>query len=77
MANVFQMLKKATRRHRLTRLHELCCKGFADKSVKGFENVTLATWTELMGYYRMVQLRQENRAGLTRQARKVLSRIGL
>ena len=66
MANIFQMLKEATRKHRLTRLHELCCKGFADKSVKGFENVTLATWTELMGYYGVLANHQEIKPVLSR-----------
>ena len=77
MVNVFQMLKKATRKHKIVKLHKLCCKGIADKPVKGFKNVTLTTWMELMGYYSMVQLHQENRAALSKQARTVLFRIGL
>lgn len=77
MANVFQMLKRTSHRHKIVKLHELCCKGIADKPVKGFKNVTLTTWVELMGYYSMAQLHQENRAALSRQARSVLSQIGL
>lgn len=77
MANIFQMLKEATRKHKIVKLHELCCKGIANKPVKGFKNVTLTTWVELMGHYSMAQLHQENRAALSRQARNVLSRIGL
>ena len=77
MANVFQMLKEATHRHKIVRLHRLCCKGTAQKPVRGFKNVTLATWVELMGYYRACTDNQENRAALSRQARKVLSQIGL
>lgn len=77
MANVFTYIKEASRRRKIVQLHKLCCKGIADKPVKGFKNVTLTTWVELMGHYSMAQLHQENRAALSRQARKVLSRIGL
>lgn len=77
MANVFQMLKKATRRRKIVRLHKLCCKGTAQKPVRGFKNVVWETWVELMGYYRACTDHQENRAALSRQARNVLSRIGL
>ena len=77
MANVFQMLKKTIRRRKIVKLHELCCKGTAQKPVRGFKNVVWETWVELMGYYSMAQLHQENRAALSRQARKVLSQIGL
>ena len=77
MVNVFQMLKKATCRHKIVKLHRLCCKGTAQKPVRGFKNVAWETWVELMGYYRACTDHQENRAALSRQARNVLSRIGL
>ena len=77
MSNVFQMLKKASHRRKIVRLHKLCCKGIADKYVKGFKNVTLTTWVELMGYFRACTDHQENRAALSKQAKTVLFRIGL
>lgn len=77
MTNVFKMLKEVSRRRKIVRLHRLCCKGTAQKPVRGFENVPWETWVELMGYYSMVQLHQENRAALSKQARTVLFRIGL
>lgn len=77
MANVFTYIKEASRRHKIVKLHKLCCKGTAQKPVRGFKNVPWETWVELMGYYSMVQLHQENRAALSKQARTVLFRIGL
>ena len=77
MANVFQMLKKANHRRKITRLHRLCCKGTAQKPVRGFENVAWETWLELMGYYGVLANHQEIKPVLSRQARNVLSRIGL
>lgn len=77
MTNVFKMLKEATRRHKIVRLHKLCCKGTAQKPVRGFKNVAWETWVELMGYYRACTDHQENRAALSKQARTVLFRIGL
>ena len=77
MANVFQMVKEANHRRKIARLHRLCCKGTAQKPVRGLENVPWETWVELMGYYRACTNHQENRAALSRQARNVLSRIGL
>lgn len=77
MANVFQMLKKVTRRHKIVKLHRLCCKGTAQKPVRGFKNVAWETWVELMSYYGTLADRSEIKPALSRQARKVLSRIGL
>lgn len=77
MANVFTYIKEATRRHKIVKLHELYCKGIADKPVRGFKNVAWETWVELMSYYGTLADRSEIKPALSRQARKVLSRIGL
>lgn len=77
MTNVFQMVKEASRRRKIVRLHRLCCKGCAQKPVRGFKNVPWETWVELMSYYGTLADRSEIKPALSRQARKVLSRIGL
>lgn len=43
MANVFTYIKEASRRRKIVRLHKLCCKGTAQKPVRGFENVAWQT----------------------------------
>lgn len=77
MANVFTYIKEASLRHKIVKLHKLCCKGTAQKPVRGFKNVPWETWVELMGYYRACTGYQEIKPALSRQARNVLSRIGL
>ena len=77
MVNVFTYIKEASRRRKIVRLHKLCCKGMSQKPVRGFENVAWQTWLELMGYYGMLANHSEIKPALSRQARKVLSRIGL
>ena len=77
MTNVFQIIKKATRRHKIVRLHRLCCKGMSQKSVRGFESVSWLTWLELMGYYGVLANHQEIKPVLSKQAKTVLFRIGL
>lgn len=77
MANVFTYIKEASRRRKIVRLHKLCCKGTAQKPVRGFKNVAWETWVELMSYYGTLADRSEIKPALSRQARNVLSQIGL
>ena len=77
MANVFTYIKEAGRRRKIVRLHRLCCKGCAQKPVRGFENVPWETWVELMSYYGTLANHNEIKPMLSKQARKVLFRIGL
>lgn len=77
MANVFQMVKEASHKYKIVRLHKLCCKGMCQKPVRGFKNVAWETWVELMSYYGTLADRSEIKPALSRQARNVLFRIGL
>lgn len=68
---------EAIRKHRRSSaLQQLCIKGIAGKDIPGFENISLQTWVELMGIYRMLTYDQPL-PPMTKDAGIVISKVGL
>ena len=57
-------------------LQQLCIKGIAGKDIPGLENISLQTWVELMGIYRMLTYDQPM-PPMTKDAGIVISKVGL
>ena len=68
---------EAIRKHRrISALQQLCIKGIEGKNIPGLENISLQTWVELMGIYRMLTYDQPL-PPMTKDAGIVISKVGL
>jgi len=76
MKKIIEVIRKHRRSSALSALQQLCIKGIAGKDIPGLENISLQTWVELMGIYRMLTYDQPL-PPMTKDAGIVISKVGL
>ena len=76
MKKIIDIIRKHRRQSALAKLLNLCNRGIAGKNIPGLENISLQTWVELMGIYRMLTYDQPM-PPMTKDAGIVISKVGL
>lgn len=76
MKKIKEIIRKHRRQSALSALQQLCISGIAGKNIPGLENISLQTWVELMGIYRMLTYVQPM-PPMTKDAGSVISKVGL
>lgn len=76
MNKIKEIIRKHRRQSALSALQQLCISGIAGKNISGLENISLQTWVELMGIYRMLTYDQPM-PPMTKDAGIVISKVGL